>query len=184
MGNVGWQVIEPLVTIHPWSMEAIGPDLIASGLYMSACASAAFQVANAALLIPFTLTKQVTLVEAFWYNGATISTYTVDVGVYDASGNLICHTGSITASGTSALQINALTAPTTLGPGNFYLAITASNTSMTFFSLAAASVSMLQAYGCCYIAASDNPLATGKTLISIATFTRIPIFGVSTRGVL
>ena len=173
--------IEPLVTIHPWSMEAIGPDLTASGLYYSACASAAWQIANAAFLVPFTLTKQYTATTGFWYNGATV-TYNVDVGVYDISGNMLCHTGSVVSSGTSVLQTAALTASTSFGPGNFYLAITASDTSMTFFALAAASVTMLRAYGCVYIPASDLPLATGKTLTAMATFTRIPIFGISSRS--
>jgi hypothetical protein len=185
MGNIPWQTMEPLVTIHPFSMESIGPDLAANGLYFSSTTSAAWQVANAALLIPFTLTKQATFVEAFWYNGATV-TYNVDVGVYDTGGNLLGHTGSIVSSGTSAIQIAALTASFKAGPGSFYLAIVASSTSMTFTGVTTASITMLQAMGCAYIAASDLPLATGKTIASLSPvgFSRVPMFGVSTRSVL
>ena len=182
MTPIPWQVIEPLVTIHPWSLESIGPHLTASGLYMSACASAAIQVASASLQVPFTLTKQVTFTTAFWYNGATV-TYNIDVGAYDLGGNLLCHTGNIASTGTSVLQTNALTASTKMGPGTFWLSISASNTSQTLFALAAAAANMLGAYGCSYIT-SNNPLATGKTFVTISgtSWTRIPIFGLSTRS--
>lgn len=182
MSNIPWQVIEPLVTIHPWSLEAIGPDLLANSLVMTSCAAAAWQSAAGALLIPFTLTKQATFVEAFWYNGAAVSS--VDVGVYDTGGNLLGHTGSVSSSGNiNLLQIAPLLASTKIGPGMFYLAISATSVVQAFFTIAAASVSMLQVMGCAYIG-GDFPLATGKTIASVSLFTKIPIFGISTRSVL
>jgi hypothetical protein len=177
------QLIEPLVTIYPWSLEAIGSDLTGQGLYLSSTVSAAFQIDHAAFLVPFTLNKSITIIRGFWYNGSAVG-YNVDVGVFDISGNLLCHTGNVVSANINTVQ-NAAIASTRFGPGNFYLAVSTSSISQTFFSAAAASSYMLAVFGIAAILSGENPLVTG-TPVSIAgsSFGKIPVFGVSTRTVI
>jgi hypothetical protein len=179
MSNIPLQIVEPLVTIHPWSMESIGSDLTVSGGSLYNTSAAAWPVANASLLVPFTLSKRVTFVNAFWYQASAVGN--IDAGVYDISGNLLGHTGSIVAAGT--LQSAALSA--SFGPGVFYLALTASSLSEQLWCGAGYSATTLQSWGCVYIAANNMPMTTGQTIIRVATlFTAIPVFGISTRSVI
>ena len=103
MGTWPVPVVEPLVTIYPWSLEAIGTDLVAQGGALNASASAGWPSANGALLFPFTLTKQIIVLEVFVYNGATISG-SFDVGVYSADGNKVFSSGAVAQSTASVIQ--------------------------------------------------------------------------------
>ncbi len=58
------------------------------------------------------------------------ATGTSDVGIYDANGNLLAHSGAVANSG--ALQTLNLLAPLALAPGRYILAITPSNSTDTY----------------------------------------------------
>ncbi len=77
----------------------------------------------------------ITTTTAHWYVvGADTGSCTYDLGILNASGNIVVHTGNQTAAtlgmtGASAFHSFSWAASATLQPGKYYLAITASATS-------------------------------------------------------
>ena len=171
----------PLVTIHPWSLEAIGTDLVSQVKYLSAAAGAAFPTVNLAIWIPFSLTKQITAQKMFWYNGSVVNaTYMVCVGIYDSCNNLIWTSGNIAQSTASVVQSTSMSVATqTMGPGNFYMALSCNTTTATFFSTTMAA-SIFPAITGMAQQATANPLPTTGSPIQIAG-NYIPLFGLTTR---
>jgi hypothetical protein len=174
-------ITSPLVTIHPWSLEAIGEDLTAQAKYLSAAAGTAFPTVNLGYFIPFTLAKQIIAQKMFWYNGSVVNTtYMVCVGVYDQFGNQIWTSGNIAQSTASVIQTTSMSVATaTFGPGQFYLAISCNTTTATFFATSMAANIFPALTGMAQMA-SANPLPTTATFAQIAG-NYIPIVGLTTR---
>jgi hypothetical protein len=181
-----YPVIEPLVTITPWSQESIGDDLNACGTGTTAvlryAISAVWPLASLAIFVPFTLTKQITVLEAFVYNGATVSG-SWDVGVYSNDGNKIFSTGAVAQSTASVIQSTTVSSNTfrTFGPGNFYLGMSTSTAAGTYFRAAPTNAQICQMMGMAS-AVSAYVLPSSVTFASISTAT-VPVFGITTRSV-
>lgn len=110
--------------ITPASRLSIGVELAAMGLPKPT--SSAYQLANRAILVPFVLMEEVTVVKLFVFNGGTVSG-NVDVGIYDASYNRLVSAGSTAQTGTGRIQEFDV-GDTTIGPGQFYMAMAPDNT--------------------------------------------------------
>jgi hypothetical protein len=106
--------------------------------------SGAYSTANQALYIPFRLSHRLPVAQVGWWNGATVSG-NVDMGIYDAAGNRLGHTGSTAQAGVSVLQAVALAL--TLDPGYYYFGFACDNITATFFRypVGASSAQALQA---------------------------------------
>lgn len=78
-------------------------------------------VANLAIYIPFFLPVRYPVRRLWVSQGATVTALNQDVGIYAASGERICSTGSVAKSG-SAFQYTTLGTPVVLVPGRYYLA--------------------------------------------------------------
>lgn len=86
-------------------------------------------VANLAIYTPFSLPFNYPVMRVWWYNGATITTTNVDMGIYTSDGTKIYSTGSTTQSGASALQYVTVSPDIMLYAGErYYLAWTCDNT--------------------------------------------------------
>lgn len=64
--------------------------------------------------------------------GVAVSSGNIDVGLYDSSLVRIASSGSVACPATNTKSTVAFTAPVTVNPGIYYLAITADNTTATF----------------------------------------------------
>jgi len=178
MGIFPDNVVEPLVTIHPWSLESIGPNLHtqATGL-LTGAVSAVYPTANLALYVPFSVMKPITVTLLWWYNGAAVNG-NVDCGIYDISGTRIISTGSTVQAVVSSIQSVDI-ADIQIGPGNFYLAIALDNIVGTLFrgtlymNIGPAVTGMAQE-------ANAFPLPATATFAQI-TGNYIPVFGLTTR---
>lgn len=174
--------IEPCVTITPVSLESIASAVLGGGTNVPNFASAQWQVADTAILFPFTLTKRATFVEMYTVTGGT-SAGDVAVGIYDSNFTRLVSSSS-TQGATNALQTFNIT-DTTIGPGLFYLAINATATTATFFRGTAGLVQQLNAAGVV------QATSTGTTLPAVAAATTlstainyIPLFCATMRATL
>jgi hypothetical protein len=98
---------------------------------MSAAASATV-LANQMYCYPFRLFQPATVVKVSWMTGAT-NTGNTDMGVYDQF-NLVFSTGA-TALGTANVVNTADISDVTLLPGQYFMAITFSNSAGTTFQV-------------------------------------------------
>jgi len=126
-------VVEPLPTIHPWSLESIG-SIESGGPRLTETASAVYPAANLALFIPFSLTKSVTVTKLFCLNGAVVNG-NIDLGIYDVYGVRLISSGSVAQAGVNVIQSFDI-ADTRMGSGNFYFAVAMNNIVGTLFSAA------------------------------------------------
>ena len=177
-------VVEPLVTINPWSLESIGAHLVsgcdffATSWGINVVGSQAYPTANLALFIPFSVTKPIVAVKLFAYNGGTVSG-NIDVGIYDANGVRLISSDSTAQAGTSAttaLQSFDIT-DTQFGPGLFYLAVAMDNTTGC---LCAVVPDISPAFTGMAQMATAFPLPAVATFASCATL-YIPLIGLTTR---
>jgi hypothetical protein len=74
--------------------------------------------------------QRVTVLEMACKNFATVAG-NVDVGIYSEAGTRLVNSGSTAQAGTSTIQKVGI-ADTTIGPGTYFFALTASNTTATF----------------------------------------------------
>jgi hypothetical protein len=176
-------VLEPLVTIHPWSMECIGPGMITCNNFtLNNAVSLAWPVANKAYFFPFILSKQITAVMMFTLNGATIGN-NVDVGVYSADGTRLVSSGSTAQSGSAnTIQTYNIT-DTTMGPGLFYLAMAMDGTTGTVFRQGMSTLQQATMLGCLQ-QLTAFALPAVATFATITTGSQVPVFGLSTRTVI
>ncbi len=170
-------VLEPLVTIHPFSLESVGISNVSGGnITLTGATSATFPVANKALFIPFTLSKSIVAVKLFSVNGATVSG-NIDVGVYDHTGTRLVSAGSTLQAGTNDLQLFDI-ADTQIGPGLFYLAVAMDDVLGTlFFSPGVAPRTEMAEMAAAFA------LPATATLVSVTTGS-IPLIGLTTRAVI
>ena len=174
-------IVEPCITIHPWSVESVGPTFMQTGgTALNSVASSLFlPAANNIFYIPFYLTKPVLFVDGWWYNGTALSG-NADLGIYTIDGAKIVSSGSVATAGASALQAAGL-ADTQVGPGSFYMALTASDAgTQTFFRGVWGQVLAAPAAGVFEEAAGGFGLPATATFAS-ATTNYLPVFGLSLR---
>lgn len=188
MGEFLDSKLVPLVTIHPWSLESIGIAITsAGGIVFMSTSSAVYPSANLAILIPFILAKQFTVVKMFTCNGSTASG-NLDVGIYTNEGGaspvlrLIVSKGSTAQSGTSVVQGLDI-ADTILPPGSYYMAIVMNNILGTFFRGTVTTASIATAIGIRF-KTSAFPLPATITSPNDAQTTYIPVFGLTGRTVI
>lgn len=114
-----------ITVISPAHELALGGGLKAAMGDGALTTSTAWPAANRAILIPFRLPRRVTLYQAVVGSGAT-ATGNFDVGVYQPDGKRVISAGS-TAKGNSVETVVNLT-DTLIGPGFYYMALSASTT--------------------------------------------------------
>jgi len=174
--------IQPLI-ISTVSRCALG--MVQSWTLGSNASSVTQSANNISIMVPFDLTSHMRISHVWWVNGGTCSG-TVDVGLYSLDMTLLCSLGSTTAAGTTAVQCTALGTPYLLTPGYYYMAISVSSSTQTFYKLPALQIGVAgwKMLGCGQVA-SNHPLATGVTL---ATFVesgtaRVPYFGFASEDI-
>lgn len=174
--------ITPLVTITPFSMEALGGMLGTASSFpgiQNLNNPTSWPVANQALYVPFSLSTPITFSTMFLMVGTASGN--VDLGVFDSAGTKIVSTGSTAVSGSTAIQTISVTS-TRLAPGQYYLAMSYSaSTGSAVFRVLVSNSQFLQAAGCAQ-QTSSLPLPATATFASI-TNTFVPMFGLSTRSV-
>ena len=174
--------LPPLVTIHTYSPECMGPFLKSSGSTtspMANAASASIEAANRVLYLPFTLGTVITAVQLFSLNGSTAAG-NIDMGIYDAAGNRRINIGATAQSGTSVVQAYDIT-DTLLEAGRYFLAVVMDGATGTLFNTTIA--------GSVAVVLSGKAQQASATLPATATFAapasgKVPIIGLSTRTVL
>ena len=169
--------LPPLVTIHTFSLECLGPCLQANNRVATSWVSAAYPAANRALYIPFHLMQPITVRKLFVYNGATAAG-NIDIGILDSAGTLQCSAGSTAQAGTSVLQEFDIT-DKLIGPGDFYFGVSKDDAVGTLFDNAPG-FQVLRTVGMAQ-EASAFPLPATATFAQIAT-AFVPIVGLSTRA--
>jgi hypothetical protein len=173
--------IDPLVTIHPFSLESLGFGITQMGAVNinTSAISGTFPAANRAIFYPFSVFKLIQVQNFFCINGSAVSG-NFDIGVYDSAGTKIMSTGSTAQAGTTAIQAVSIAA-TNLPPGQYYMALAADNTTAAFYRMAVGATRYDQFYGLAQMATAF-PLPATATFATIAS-DYIPLFGLSTRSV-
>lgn len=164
--------------ISPFSANALGVEIAAGA--MAAPASAAIGTIGLGRGYPFWLPEPLVVAKVWWYNGATANG-NVDVGVYSEDGRLLLSAG-LTAQGTVSVLQEVDTADTILGRGRFYMALSTSSATGTFFCVGASNATNLQllkAAGC-WQAASASALPATITFAALAV-ALVPVCGISGR---
>lgn len=177
--NMGF---DPLVTIHPYSLESIGSAIISNGGGgLSSAASATYPVANQAVYVPFLVGRPILVLQMFTYNGITASG-NLDVGVYDSQQNKLFSIGSTAQTGTSSIQ-TFNTTDTVLPPGLYYMALAMNGTTGTFIRgrVNAGTAASAAAVG---VATQTTAFALPATAAMVTCASDyIPIFGLTIRSV-
>jgi hypothetical protein len=98
-------------------------------------------VANLIQYNPVTVTRAYPVKRAFWINGSTTASTSVQFGIYTEDGTLIYTTGDVAMSGGSAIQYETVSPDFVLQPGRYYFAWTCNNTATNRgFTLTSATV--------------------------------------------
>ncbi len=118
-------------TITPWSYESVAPLFALIGGGLNQLSNSTAWTANRVLYVPFWLDNRLTVVQGFAYVGGTGSSGNMDIGVYDAAGNLVVSKGSTGVGTASTLQALDFT-DTVIGPGLFYMAFWVDSVTPTF----------------------------------------------------
>ena len=139
-------------------------------------AAASYPAANRALYFPILIDRFCKITQMWCFNG-TVEKGKIDMGIYDEAKNRLVNKGLTTQTGTSTLQLLDIT-DTTLVPGLYYFAITATSTETTFFR-GVINVLKQRAHG-----VQQQALGAEVELPTTATFanpasTYIPVFGAS-----
>lgn len=169
----------PFARYHKPSISSLSPEAVPGSSLSAVPASAAWPSANLAIYVPFMLAAPYLVQRLWWANGATVAG-NVDCGVYTGDGTQLFHTGA-TAQATINVVQSVSNGPTLLLPGAYYMALSASSGSATFFRLAPAAA-RLQAMGLAQQATAE-PLPATFTLASMAQ-TYIPVFGITSSTVI
>lgn len=139
----------------------------------------AWPSSNLAIFIPFRVATPYVAAQMFWWNGATVGTNGVDVGVYDSQGNRLVSSGSTTTSGASGIQIVDVT-DTLLQQGLYYMAM-AMNGTTDVIQRSAATANNCAAMG---VLSQVTAFALPSTATMIRTTTAyIPLLGISSSTV-
>lgn len=165
--------------IGPWSRCSIGAQMTAINLV--APTDVVWQTANQAIYVPFTLERAQTIYQVGWLNGATATTGTHEIGVYNADGTTKIISGAAAGGTVSVIQKVDVT-DTILQPGLYWLAMTNTSTAGHWWSYspAAPQVASLGIL----TQATANPLPSSATFAISQTITRIPVGFLQCRSVL
>lgn len=123
--NMGYPTTVDTGQVQPWIIDSIAT---AAGTTNGAL------VANTVYLWAFELYVPCTITALRWRMGAT-ATGNADLGIYDANGNLLGHTGSSANTASTDNTANLL-ASLTLASGRYYLALSPGNSTDTYTRLA------------------------------------------------
>lgn len=143
--------------------------------------SAVWPGTNSAYLVPFAMRSPYLVRRVWWANGSGTITGNVDVGIYTLSGTLLVSSGATAQANASVIQSVALGTPFLLGPGSYYMAMSSSSATATFFHFAPSTIS-LQQLGVAQ-AGTANPLPATVTFATI-TSNHLPLFGIASAGVI
>lgn len=130
--------------IKPWYVGETGADAVTSS---------SWSVANNAVLVPFEVQTPVTLSSIVFACSAT-GGGNYDVGIYTEAGTRLVSKGS---TALSVATITATFSPTTLQPGRYWLALSCSSATATFYATSPTTASVQRAV------ASSHPLPTPIT---------------------
>lgn len=173
--------IEPLVTINPFSLEALGLFAsILAGSSIISNGSSTWSTANRAFFVPFVVNRLISIINLFVYNGAAVSG-NFDLGIFDKDGNRIISSGSTAQSGTSAIQAISVSA-TELRAGNYYMGLVFDNTTAQVQRMSMSTTLDFKSMGIAEQATAFT-LPSKATLATAVNFIYVPIFGISTRSV-
>jgi hypothetical protein len=142
-------------------------------------ASAVYPTASLAIFVPFRLDQPRTYVKAWWQNGAAVAG-NVDVGIYTLSGSTMTRVVASVAEAQATinvLQVAASFASTTIGPGLYYMAMSATSATAQFQRAAPNAAVATRILGI-YQAATSSPLPSTATAVA-ATNAYVPLFGLS-----
>jgi hypothetical protein len=146
-------------------MESIGVEQTATPELMQSWVSAAL-FANVAIFVPFVVTVPIVVTKLWLYNGTVgVTSSTYQLGIYSEDGTRIVATSSTDQVNAIdlGLEVTDIT-DTKIGPGNFYMAIAASATSITV-----GSTTIVAAQGQ-LLGLREQTGLTGSTLTNPATF--------------
>lgn len=117
--------------ITPYDENAIGADIMA---LIGGTGASNTIAQNRRYYFPFSLEEDFSCAALGVMNGATVGG-NWDVGIFDLSGTMLAHTGSVAQSGTSVPQIAATSGGTVVIPGgdNYMLAFVSDSATATFF---------------------------------------------------
>lgn len=175
------QQASPIITIHPYSIDSLGPTIQGLNLGgMSNASSSTWPTANKAILVPFVVSSPSTIVKLFCHNGAAVSG-NMDIGIYDYTGRLLVSSGSTAQAGTNAIQEFDIT-DTRIGSGMFYIALAVDNTTATIFRVSATNARNTKFLGMAEVT-SAVPLPASATLATTSVI-NIPIIGLTLRTVI
>ena len=174
-------VAPPCVTIHTFSVEALGPKEGSTGNNLAAnAAGTVYPSANLAIYIPMWVMQPLVAVQMFAYSGATVGTNNIDVGIYDGAGNKLVSSGSTLTANASDLQVFNIT-DTLLGTGLHYLAVAMDGTTDTLFRINN-SIPLLRGWGVRQQASAFALPATATFAVMAQNY--LPTIGLTTRSVL
>ena len=159
----------------PMVLSSLTPDYLAA-YATTLAASGGYPSSNVAYFVPVRVSQTRTYTKAWWLNGATAAG-NVDVGIYTRAGTTLTRVVASTAEaqGTiSTMQVAATFTTTTLTPGLYYLAISCTSSSATFWRFGA-TAAVLRAVGVFQTATASPLPPTATAAINGATV--LPIFG-------
>jgi hypothetical protein len=164
-----------IIVITPMSPESLGAGFFVQ--YHTASLNNGWGTANLALYVPFVLRRKITVSKLFTANGTGVAG-NIDIGIYSLDGTRITHTGATAQAGTSAIQTINIT-PVTIGPGQYYMALSSSSASSDFYGagFSGTGAPSLQSMGI-YQQTSAEPLPATATFAS-SSHTLVPLFGLS-----
>lgn len=138
-------------------------------------ASSAWPTASTALYLPLYLPWPYTVNRVFWGNGSVL-TSTKDFGIYSPAGAKIFSTGTISESGASAIQYQAITA-VLLPPGRYYMGLVCAATTNHAWSQSVTDAAHSRLAGVLQ-QASASPLPD-TTTFATSTATILPLCGIT-----
>jgi len=160
--------------ITPLDQTSIGSVVGTIG----AAASGTWLNANLAYFVPFRLSRTMVAVNMFAFNGATAGG-TTSMGIYTKDGVRLVNTVSTTQVTINSVTTVAITA-TTLGPGLFYMAMSQSLSTSTYFRSTSLTAPLMQVVGCATMQTA-HPLPTVAVFATVST-AWIPMFGLTCRA--
>jgi hypothetical protein len=166
--------------VSPYSPDALGNSLSYEGAIVG-FAAASWPASAVCIGYPFSLPNPETARQMWVYNAAT-SIGTVDLGIYDAAGNLLVSKGTTAQSGTNDLQLFDIT-DTELAPDvTYYAMMTMRGVSGIINRMALNTLGSYRAQG--FIQANPTfPLPNPITFVA-PSWNYVPIFGIQLKTVI
>lgn len=156
--------------LSSFDRHALGPGL---GAFNSqGVAGVAWPLANLALFIPVEVTEAIVLTGIYWATGGTAGG-NLDIGLYNEDGTKVVSHGTVARGTVNSLNSSFALTDTTVGPGRYFMAMSADSTNI--YNAAVPAAGLLEALGVC-------EMQTAFVLPSPATLVRTtrayaPIFG-------